>query len=171
MSIVICNYDPRWAEQFARLKLELLAALSHLVVTIEHVGSTSVPGLAAKPILDVDIVIDPPHKLPAVINCLTSIGYTHQGDLGIAGREAFRAPPGDPLRHVYVCVAGARPLKEHLAFRDYLRQNPEAIEAYGLLKRKIAEMVNDDRVAYTEHKTRFIRELLPQCLKDSLQEK
>jgi GrpB-like predicted nucleotidyltransferase (UPF0157 family) len=94
---------------------------------------------------------------------MASIGYTHQGDLGVTGRHAFESPPGPPARHVYVCAVDAVPFREHLAFRDHLRQNPGDAMAYATLKRELAEAVGDDRIAYTDRKTAFVRDLLSRC--------
>jgi GrpB-like predicted nucleotidyltransferase (UPF0157 family) len=139
--------------------------LGHLVLAIEHVGSTSVPGLAAKPIIDVDIVIESPAQLPPVAERLAGIGYTHQGDLGIAGRHAFDAPPAPPPRHVYVCPRDSIPLREHLAFRDFLRSNPEAAASYAELKRQLCNACADDRAQYTERKAAFVRGVLARHLR------
>jgi GrpB-like predicted nucleotidyltransferase (UPF0157 family) len=160
MNIVIVDYDPLWPQQFACVRRELHAALADLAKSIEHVGSTSVPGLAAKPILDIDIVIQSLVHLPSVIDRLSLIGYRHQGDLGIVGRHAFDSPPGAPERHVYVCPVDSTALHEHLAFRDYLRANPQTAAAYAKLKRQLADACTINRGAYTQQKTSFIREVL-----------
>jgi GrpB-like predicted nucleotidyltransferase (UPF0157 family) len=163
VSITIAEYDPQWPEQFRRIERELRSALGELAVAVEHVGSTSVPGLAAKPIIDVNVVIDSPAALPTVIDRLAAAGYQHRGDLGIVGRDAFKAPPGEPQRHVYVCARDATALHEQLAFRDFLRESPQAAEAYAALKREIAASCNGDRTAYTERKTEFVRDALSQA--------
>lgn len=163
MNILIADYNPIWPKQFARLKAELLAALGGLVIAIEHVGSTSVPGLAAKPIIDIDIVIQTSAELPAAIERLASIGYQHQGDLGIAGRQAFKSPSDQPQRHVYVCTQNSVPLREHLAFCDYLRSHPVVASEYAALKRRLAMSCGEDRTAYTEGKSAFVRDVLNQA--------
>jgi GrpB-like predicted nucleotidyltransferase (UPF0157 family) len=164
VSITITDYNPEWPAQFRQLRDTLIAALGDLAITIEHVGSTSVPGLAAKPVIDIDVVIQSLNCLPAVVKRMSSIGYAHQGDLGIAGRHAFKSPPDGPARHVYVCDAGAAPLREHLAFRDYLRQHPDDARAYAALKRGLAGAHGDVRAAYTDRKTAFVHSVLSHCL-------
>ena len=158
--VVIADYDPRWPAIFASLRDRLAAALGPLAVAIEHVGSTAVPGLAAKPIVDLDIVMASGEDLWAVIERLRLLGYDHQGDLGVPGREAFTSPPGGPPHHLYACPAGSPALARHLALRDRLRADPEAVAAYADLKRALAARFGRDRVGYTEAKTAFIEALL-----------
>src|SRR5215217_165995 len=158
--VVIAAYDPRWPACFARLRDRLAAALGPLAVRIEHIGSTAVPGLAAKPIIDLDVVIADHADLPAVIERLRPLGYQHEGDLGVPGREAFTTPAGAPAHHLYVCALDTRALGRHLAFRDALRADPALADAYGDLKRTLAARLAHDRDAYTEAKSAFIDQVL-----------
>src|SRR5581483_5318568 len=136
--VEIADYDPRWPEAFAALRGQIAAVLGPLAQRIEHVGSTAVPGLPAKPIIDLDVVIATPADLPAVIGRLGTLGYQHEGDLGITGREAFTSPAAAPGHHLYVCAASSPELARHLAFRDYLRTHPVQARAYAELKRSLA---------------------------------
>ena len=163
MPITVVEYNSAWPAEFGRVRGALAGALGGLPVAIEHVGSTAVPGLAAKPVLDIDVVVESLDCLSLVVQRMAAIGYAHEGDLGITGRHAFAAPAGPPARHVYVCAAGAIPLREHLAFRDYLRRNPGDAMVYAALKRELAASVGDDRAAYTEGKTTFVRGILARC--------
>ena len=156
----IADYDPQWPVEFRRIRDQITAALGLLAQRIEHVGSTAVPGLAAKSIIDIDVVIATRSDLPAVTASLCPLGYQHEGDLGVAGREAFTTPPGAPPHHLYVCAAGNPALARHLAFRDFLRSHPGAARAYAELKRSLASQFRDDRTAYTEAKTAFIEQAL-----------
>ncbi len=159
-------YDPAWPDEFEAIRAILSGALGTTAVTIEHVGSTSVPNLAAKPILDIVVVIPAQAALPAVIERLAPLGYFHQGDLGLAGREAFGREGADvprdgsgrvwPTQHLYVCPAGNIHLVRQVAFRDYLRSYPEDAQAYGELKLRLAREFREDRKAYTDAKTEFI---------------
>jgi GrpB-like predicted nucleotidyltransferase (UPF0157 family) len=158
--VVVADYDPRWPARFAELRDRLAAAVGPLAVGIEHVGSTAVPGLAAKPIIDLDVVVATPGDLPAVAERLRPLGYRHEGDLGVPGRDAFAAPPGSPPHHLYVCPLGSPALARHLALRDLLRADPEAAAAYADLKRTLAARFRHDRAAYTDAKTPFIDALL-----------
>ncbi len=154
--MLIQDYDPAWPDAFSKVATKVKAALGSLVVTIEHVGSTAVPDLAAKPIIDLDVVLASPANLPEAIRLLSSIGYAHEGDLGIVGREAFRSPLGPPRHHLYVLSAGANELHRHLAFRDALRASEDLRNKYAELKRALAQAHQDDRRNYTEAKTAFI---------------
>jgi GrpB-like predicted nucleotidyltransferase (UPF0157 family) len=122
--LVICEYDPTWPDQFVKLAARVTAILGALVSRIEHIGSTAVPGLAAKPIIDLDIVLGTLADLPEAIGRLSKIGYSHEGDLGITGREAFLWPPREARHHLYVLSSEAEELRRHVAFRDTLRADP-----------------------------------------------
>jgi GrpB-like predicted nucleotidyltransferase (UPF0157 family) len=161
--VVIVGYDPSWPDTFAQLRDRVAAALGPLAVAIEHIGSTAVPGLAAKPIIDLDVVIANRANLPAVMRRLRPLGYHHEGDLGVPGREAFTTPAGAPPHHLYVCVVGTPALNRHLTFRDALRAHPAAADAYGDLKRTLAARLSHDRVAYTEAKTGFVERALAEA--------
>jgi GrpB-like predicted nucleotidyltransferase (UPF0157 family) len=154
--IIIIDYDPNWPVVFSELRDRIARALDALVVTIEHVGSTSVPGLAAKPIIDMDVVVASAAEIPAAVQRLAPLGYVHQGDLGIPGREAFVSPPDWPDHHLYLCPLESEELRRHILFRDYLRAHPEEARAYGALKRALADRFRDDRDAYAQAKTVFV---------------
>ena len=158
--VVVVPYDPAWPAAFAQLRDRLAPALGELAVGIEHVGSTAVPGLDAKPIIDIDVVLRHAEDLGAVVERLAALGYAHLGDLGIVGRDAFRSPAGLPRHHLYVCPPGGAALQAHLTLRDALRADPQAAAAYAALKRELAERYRDDRDAYAEGKSAFITALL-----------
>lgn len=169
--VVVVEYDPEWPRRFAELKAVYDAALHDLIDAVEHVGSTSVPGLAAKPIIDLDIVIEDRARLPEVIRRLEGLGYRHQGDLGITGREAFAREAGAlapvdgsgrdwPPHHLYVCARDCAALQQHLRFRDALRADPARARQYGELKQRLATEFRDDRDAYGQAKTDFVRSVL-----------
>ena len=137
-----------------------MPVLSDLVVTIEHVGSTSVPGLAAKPIVDMDVVVPTQADVQIAIQRLATIGYVHEGDLGATGREAFIPPNAVPWHHLYVCTVENVEYKRHIMFRNYLRNHPEDAKMYGDLKLKLAKQFQNDRAAYTNGKSAFVNEIL-----------
>jgi len=162
MPIEICDYDNGWPEAFAQICTRVGPVLDTLVLRIEHVGSTSVPGLAARPIIDLDVVIRQRSDLPAVIERLGTLDYVHQGDLGITGREAFRSVRyfDEPRHHLYVVGEDASELRRHLAFRDRLRADADVRERYAALKREVASRVGDDRAAYVSGKSAFVESVL-----------
>jgi len=158
--IEVVDYDPSWPATFETLRAPVAGALEDLVAAIEHIGSTAVPGLAAKPIIDIDVLLKSAAGLPLAIGRLASLGYIHRGDLGVAGREAFATPPGLPAHHLYVCPPENQQYLHHLALRNYLRVNPSEAVAYGNLKRSLAARFRENRTCYTEGKSEFIEALL-----------
>lgn len=162
--ILVVAYDPAWPDEFARIQSELQPALGEDVLTIEHVGSTSVPGLAAKPIIDIDVVIEA-NKLDKVITRLADIGYVHEGDLGIPGREAFKYSGKEhQMQHnLYVCNKDAAELRRQVTFRDWLRSHPEDRDAYGEVKLKMAARYPHDIDAYIQGKSACIAAIYRKC--------
>ena len=156
--VIVLPWDGRWEQNFQRIADELRPALGGLALGIEHVGSTSVPGLSAKPIIDLDVIIRGADALDDVTAALERIGYRREGDLGIAGREAFTYSGKDHLRrhHLYVCPQDSAELRRHIAFRDYLRAHPEAVRAYSRIKEEGAKLYPDDIETYIAHKAPFI---------------
>lgn len=156
--VVVLPYDEAWKKDFENIKAELMTVLDGLVLSIEHVGSTSVPGLSAKPIIDIDVVVEGEDSFEKVKTALETIGYHHEGDLGIPGREAFKYEGKDHLRkhHLYVCSKDAAELKRHISFRDYLRAHPEAVEEYSRVKEEGARLYPNDIDGYIAHKSPFI---------------
>lgn len=162
--VVVLPYDEAWKKDFEEIKAELMAVLDGLVLSVEHVGSTSVPGLAAKPIIDIDVIIEDTDCFEKVKTALETIGYQHEGDLGIPGREAFKYHGKEHLRkhHLYVCAKDSDELKRHLSFRDYLRTHPEAVKEYGRIKEEGARLYPNDIDSYIEYKAPFIENIYEQ---------
>ena len=123
LPIEVVAYNPRWPAIFEEIRARITSAMGDLALAIEHVGSTAVPGLAAKPIIDIDVVIRSHDDLLETIKRLATIGYVHHGELrnGPPGCEAFHRPPDAPIHHLFVCPRDNEQLRKHLAFRDYLR--------------------------------------------------
>jgi len=158
--IFVVEYDPTWPLAFATLKASIAGALRGIALSVEHVGSTSVPGLAAKPIIDIDVVVPSRTELSATIEGLVALGYVHRGNQGIEDREAFDSPGHLPTHHLYACLKDSTALANHLAIRDYLRANPAAAAAYGQLKIQLAKKFPTDRESYVAGKTDFLLEIL-----------
>jgi len=156
--VIVLPYDPNWAIEFEKLSAFLKDACGIFVLEIHHVGSTSVIGLSAKPILDVDLVIASMDQFESVKARLALVGYRHEGDLGIPGREAFKYDSTPFMaHHLYVLTQDAPELKRHLAFRDHLRTHPDDRDAYGEVKRKAALAHPKDIDAYMEDKNDLIQ--------------
>jgi GrpB-like predicted nucleotidyltransferase (UPF0157 family) len=115
------------------------ACVGDLIISVDHIGSTAIEGLASKPIIDIDVVIDSSDVFSAVKDRLSKIGFEHEGNLGVEGREAFKRTFVDDFMpyHIYVCSKKGKGHLEHIAFRDYLKSHPEALKAYGELKTRI----------------------------------
>ena len=163
--VIVLPYDAAWKTAFEAIKSEIESAVGDLVLGIEHVGSTSVEGLSAKPCIDIDVVIEDYGVFEEVVRRLADIGYIHEGDLGIPDREAFcySDKPHLMTHHLYVCPRYSRELHRHITFRDYLRSNPKAVKQYGAVKEEGARLFPDDIEGYIAHKTPCIEELYRQC--------
>ena len=159
--VTVIPYSDQWERDFLKIKDEIKSALGELAESIEHVGSTSVRGLSAKPVIDIDVVISDSSVLSDVIAALGRIGYQHEGDLDITGREAFRYDGKDHLQkhHLYVCPEDSPELRRHIAFRDYLRSHPEAAAEYSRIKEEGAALYPEDIDRYIEYKTPFIEKI------------
>ena len=163
--VEVVPYDEAWTSAFEEIKNELENALGDLIVGVEHIGSTSVEGLSAKPIIDIDIIIQDYSTFDAVVNSLKTIGYIHEGDLGIKDREAFKYldKPHLQQHHLYVCPQYSAELFRHITFRDFLRSNPEAIKRYSEVKEKAAQLFPNEIDKYIEYKSPCIEELYKLC--------
>lgn len=158
--VVVRDYDPEWPALFRQIAEPVQLALGQIAVAVEHVGSTSVAGLAAKPVIDIDVVARSAEDVPAAIERLRELGYVYQGDKGIPGREAFLWPPSAPRHQLYIVIAGSTPHLDHVRFRDYLRDHPEVAREYAELKRSLAKQHRNERERYTDAKSEFISGVL-----------
>jgi len=158
--VQVVEYDPEWLGVFERVRSYVWPAVGDIALSVEHIGSTSVPGLRAKPVIDVCIVVASRREVPACIERLASIGYVHRGNLGVPEREAFRRPDELTRHHLYLSPRESLSLKNHLGFRDYLRSHPEAAREYGELKAELARRFPGDIDSYIVGKTEFILRIL-----------
>jgi GrpB-like predicted nucleotidyltransferase (UPF0157 family) len=159
--VIVVPYDVGWKEEFLKIKLFLEKTLKDSIISIEHVGSTSVEGLSAKPILDIDIVIKNYSSFQKVKFKLENLGYYHEGNLGIKDREAFGYNGKDEFmaHHLYVCPADSEELKRHLAFRDYLRIHKEDREKYSEIKLQASKEYPTNIEGYIEYKSSIITDI------------
>ncbi len=163
--VIVLPYDRAWKTAFEEICAELEAAIGDLIVGIEHVGSTSVVGMAAKPIIDIDVIIPDYTVFDTVVCKLAEIGYTHEGDLGIKDREAFKYTDKPHLQkhHLYVCPQNSAELHRHVTFREFLRANPDALKQYSAVKETAAALYPNDIDQYIRYKTPCIEELYRMC--------
>ena len=154
-TVRVVPYDPEWPGLFAAEARRLTLALSPWPIALEHTGSTSVPGLDAKPILDILAGVAEGQSFDPYITGLVGAGYIHRGEQGIPGREFFRR--GDPRAyHIHLTHIDGPFWRGHLAFRDYLRAHADARDEYARLKHALAAQFPHDREAYTDHKAPFV---------------
>jgi GrpB-like predicted nucleotidyltransferase (UPF0157 family) len=175
--VILHPYDERWPERFAELSAVISAAVTVEHFDIHHVGSTSVPGMIAKPIIDMDLVMSDYGVFPRICEDLSRLGYRNNGDQGIKDRIVFKplddeVPYCSPRRrwyphHLYVCPAGSEELRRHLLFRDWLRENEEARADYARIKREIEAESGNDRKAYALMKETRARAFVEEILRRS----
>ena len=161
MKGMLVPYDPQWLVLFEQTKNDLLLTLSGLEVDIQHIGSTAVAGLYAKPILDIDIIIENNSLIHIISQKLEQMGFAAKGEQGISGRFAFRSNENkSPLIHLYVCYSDSLALKNHLVFRNALLADRNLVQQYNQLKLALTQQKGMTRQIYTQQKTEFILSVL-----------
>ena len=163
-NVVVEKWNPKWKDEFERIVDSLGEDVIYNSIKIEHVGSTSVEGLSAKPIIDLDIVIEN-DKFEIIKRLLNDKGYNHEGDLGIEGREAFSYSGKEELmtHHLYVCPKDSKELFKHITFRDFLKNNPDLASEYSKVKEQAAVLYPDDIDKYMEFKSEIIEKIYKRC--------
>lgn len=156
-SIRIVEHDPAWAEAFRREAERLRGALGACALDVHHIGSTSVPGLAAKPVIDILVEVRSLDELDAKESAMTALGYTPKGENGIPGRRYYPLGGSARTHQVHAFVHDDEHVRRHLAFRDYLRTHGEASAEYTRIKRAAAEACDGDSEVYCDMKDGFIK--------------
>ena len=175
--MVIINYDKKWPQDFLKIKNELMKVLT-IPCQVQHVGSTSIPGMKAKPIIDIDVGLENWSDFEAVKSALAEIGYEHEGDRGITGREAFCRNGKlhneilDGIdHHLYVCSVDNEEYKRHILFRDYLRSHDEARDRYNQIKDEILAKVGpENRAGYVQMKEENYRDFFEEIIEKANKE-
>ena len=161
----VAPYDPAWPLEFAAEADRIASACRDLPVRVEHVGSTAIPGLSAKPIIDILIGVPPRATREAYIAAIRGLGYEHRGAFGIPGRNYFvRGSPR--THHIHLVNWSSALWRDHLLFRDWLRANESVATEYAVLKRELYAMYAENRERYTESKGPFIKAVLRQASKE-----
>lgn len=156
--IVLVPHDPSWLAQAAEECARIAEACGQAVVAVEHIGSTSVPGLIAKPVLDLMPLVRRFEEGFACVEPMRGLGYWYAGEFGIAGRHLF--VKGAPrTHHAHMLVVGSKEARRHVAVREVLRSDAEAATRYAALKRELAARFGDDREGFSQAKSGFMREL------------
>jgi GrpB-like predicted nucleotidyltransferase (UPF0157 family) len=174
---LLMPYQDRWIDDFNAIQEVLLKVVGSAVRRIEHVGSTAVPGLLAKPIIDIDIEYRDKADFEKIREGLLELGYWHVGDQGIPDREVFKRK-GESFHevldgithHLYVCSSESEAMKAHLLFRDALRKYEQYSNAYAALKIAVAETVGQDRKKYAALKELMSKELVQEALRKVAEE-
>lgn len=163
--VVVVDADPSWPRQFREIASYLDPFIGSATLRIEHVGSTSVPGLAAKPIIDIDVVVSDEAQVPVALRLIESAGYRWVGNLDVEGREAFEPIETPPLatHHLYLVVENNRAHSDHWLLRDALSSDPALIERYARLKRENVVLANGEGERYTALKAAFVAEVLAEA--------
>ena len=161
MRIYMVPYNPNWRQEFENEAKQITKALSDDVVTVHHIGSTAIPNIYAKPVIDILLVVHNHTGLDAKQAAMEALGYEAFGEFGIPTRRYFRRDnaEGDRTHQIHAFEAGSRQIDRHLAFRDYMIAHPEAAQAYSDLKRELAAKHPDDMEAYMDGKHEFIQEI------------
>jgi GrpB-like predicted nucleotidyltransferase (UPF0157 family) len=156
----VLPYNPAWKYWFNELKAAIWPIISDIALDMIHVGSTSIEGMSAKPIIDIDVVIDSPYEVPEISKRLENIGYNHIGDMGIEGREVFNYCNSPTYPHnLYVCINDSVALQNHLLLKKHLSENLESFNRYKDLKIEVAKSERS-REEYWKSKTMMILEFL-----------
>ena len=165
--MLLKKYSPTWINDFNNIKSEIGKALSGLAFSIEHVGSTAVPNLDAKPIIDIDIIYSKQPDFEIVKTRLENIGYYHNGNQGIEDRDVFKRKGNstnsildEVQHHLYVCPINSKALERHILFRDYLRKNDWARIKYQEMKYELAAQANQDKKVYAALKENNVNDFI-----------
>lgn len=164
--VSIVEYDSCWPIIFRSIRKRLSSALGGMVAAIEHVGSTAVPNLAAKPIIEIDVLLKSSDLVPAAMERLASLGYVYAGNPGVPERETFLAPAGDFPHRLSVCLPRSAEFRRRVAFRNFLRAHGQEAKIYSDLQIARAERSLEDRSAYVGVKGEFVQEISRRAASD-----
>ena len=162
--VVVEKWNPQWKYEYEKIVASLGKDIIYNSIKIEHIGSTSVEGLSAKPVIDFDIVIEK-DKFAIIKELLNKKGYEYEGDLGIEGREAFSYSGKEELmtHHLYVCPKDSKELFKHITFRNFLKNNPALAAEDSKVKEQAAVLYPDDIDKYMEFKSEIIEKIYKKC--------
>ena len=166
MRVIVTEYQPAWVEQFEEEAQALKQILKENCLKVEHIGSTSVPNLAAKPIIDFLVIVEEIEKVDLLQWEFERIGYEYMGEFGLSGRRYLRKVPIKRSHHVHIYqFDNTQEILRHLAFRNYLRENPAIATTYGTLKKQLAQAHPDSIDKYMDGKDAFIKKIEKEALK------
>ena len=159
--VEVVPHDPRWRDAFEAEAKHVAAALGENVVAVHHIGSTAIPNIFAKPVVDLLVEVRDIAEVDGRRSAMESLGYEVMGEYGIPGRRYFRKDDREGIRthHVHTFEAGSAEVERHLAFRDYMTAHPVEAQAYSELKRKLAEEHPQNIDGYMDGKDGFVKEM------------
>jgi len=162
--VIVTPYQSSWPEAFQQAKEQLETIFGDHLLAIHHIGSTSVPGLSAKPILDILPVVDSLDGIEAFDAAMEQIGYEAKGEFGMPGRRYYRKGGDNRTHHIHLYADGNPEIMRHVVFRDYLRQHPQEVEAYSTIKERLARQYPEDISAYIAGKDSFVKTMEQRAL-------
>jgi len=157
MKVEVVEYNSEWREKFITEKLLLAEYLGDLLTGIHHIGSTSVPGLAAKPIIDIILEVNTLSELDKLTPTMELLGYVAKGEFGIPGRRYFTKGGFNRTHQIHAFESEDPNVNRHIAFRDYLKSHPSVLQKYADLKKQLAKICNNDIDRYCGGKDKFIK--------------
>jgi len=173
--VTIVDYDPRWPQMYEEERARIQETIGEYLIDIQHVGSTSIPGLGAKPIIDIMPVIRDISLISYCVQPMATLDYAYFGENGIPKRHYFRKPADIASQlhthHVHIVEKGHDQWVMMLLFREYLRLHPESAREYDVLKRELAAQYGSDRVGYTDAKEAFVKSIIRSAVKEAISEK
>jgi GrpB-like predicted nucleotidyltransferase (UPF0157 family) len=168
--ILVVDYDPQWPILFELEKERIIATLGNYLLMVEHIGSTAVPGLAAKPVIDIGVGIRSLADAPVLIPCIEKLGYVYEPALEqlLPQRRFFwKGTPTVHTYHLHLAEVDHPVLVRPIQFRDYLRTHPDVAVEYGALKRELAKRCGQDIEAYVAGKTEFVENVMLQMVQEN----
>jgi GrpB-like predicted nucleotidyltransferase (UPF0157 family) len=162
--VEVCSYNEHWKQIFINEASKLKSIFGDQLAAIHHIGSTSVPALQAKPIIDIMPVVKDIKVVNSYNEKLIQHGYNPKGENGITGRRYFEKGGNHRTHHVHIYQDGSEEITRHLVFRDYLRTHPEAAKRYGELKQELAQQFPYNAHAYSSGKEQFVSEIEEKAL-------
>ncbi|MDJ0567455.1 MAG: GrpB family protein [Pleurocapsa sp. MO_192.B19] len=161
MLVEVVPYNPQWKKTFDRESQEIARVLAENLLVIHHIGSTAIPNIYAKPIIDFLIEVKDINLITEQTPAMEKLGYEAMGEFGLIGRRYFRKenPPGIRTHHVHIYETGSSEIERHLAFRDYMLAHPKDAEQYSQLKQKLAQKYPYDIESYMDGKDEFVKKM------------
>ena len=160
-TVELREYNPEWKKLFVKEKELITSKIFDFIIDIQHIGSTAIPGILAKPIIDIALAIKDLSKVEEIINPLQELDFIYRGEQGVPGRHLF-VKGGEDFRthHLHVMDRTTDEWRKHIRFREYLLSHPSDAKEYEQIKLALAEKYEKDRGKYTEEKGKFILEIL-----------